>query len=65
MFEPRKPHKSSSEVLRLWLARLRMFACKQTDRARQADTISFIFFTIPTIKLILNLKVHSNGTTIC
>ena len=42
----------SAEALRLWLARLRMFTCKQTDRARQADTISFTFFTIPTIQII-------------
>ena len=35
---------TSAEALRLWLARLRMFTCKHTDRARQADTISFIFF---------------------
>ncbi len=56
---------TSAEALRLWLARLRMFTCKQTDRARQVDTILFIFFAIPTIQLILNLKVHSNGTIIC
>ena len=43
---------ASVEALRLWLARLRMFTCKQTDRASQADKISFIFFTIPTIQII-------------
>ncbi len=50
---------ASAVALRFWLARLRMFTCKQTDRARQADTISFIFFTIPTIQIIWQMRNSS------
>ncbi len=50
---------ASAVALRFWLARLRMFTCKQTDRARQADTILFIFFTIPTIQIIWQMRNSS------
>ena len=47
IFQPRKPGSLYSRKcggIRPWLARLRMFTCKQTDRTRQADTALFIYF---------------------